>query len=288
MKQLIFNWVLPPKIAIRLQIVLAKLKNRLNYDQSLFKKNDALKDIEKGSRCFVIAPGPSINKQDLSLLKDETCIAISTVYAHKDFAAINPKYYVLSPVFKYHGSASNEESLVSWLEAMDKGLSDETIMFMHVSDKPYIEKYSVFKNKKVHWLQYIPWDEEQIDEIDLQNLADIKSVSETAFSVALYLGFEDIYIMGFDHNWFEGLNNYFDQKAYAKHFKSSGKDLAIKIGYDSECAMERHVKMFKKYKALFELKHNIYNANSKGNSYVDTFPKVKFEELFNNEKNNVN
>ena len=280
MKKILFDWILPPKIAIRLQILLAKLKNRLKYDQSLFRKNEALKDIEKGSRCFVIAPGPSINKQDLSLLKDETCIAVSTVYAHKDFAAINPKYYVLSPVFKYHGNADNEASLVSWLSAMDNGLIDETIMFMHVSDKTYIEKHSIFKNKKVHWIQYIPWDEEEIDEIDLQNLADIRSVSETAFSVALYLGFDEIYIMGFDHNWFEGLNTYFDQKAYSKHFKSSGKEVASKAGFDSAYQMWAHAIMFKKYKALFAMKENIYNANSNENSYVDTFPKVKFEELF--------
>ena len=284
MKQFLFDWILAPKIAINLQIILAKIKNRLKYDQSLFKKNEALKDVEKGSRCFVIAPGPSLNQQDLTLLKDETCIAISTVYAHKDFAAINPKYYVLSPVFKYHGNASNEESLVSWLEAMDQGLNDDTIMFMHISDKPYLEKYSVFKNKKIHWIQYIPWDEEQIDEIDLQNLADIKSVSETSFSVALYLGFDEIYIMGFDHNWFEGLNIYFDQKAYSKHFKVSSKDHAVNIGHDSECAMGRHSKMFKKYKALFAMKENIYNANSNENTYVDTFPKVKFEALFSNGK----
>jgi len=280
MKQFLFDWILAPKIAINLQIILAKIKNRLKYDQSLFKKNEALKDVEKGSRCFVIAPGPSLNQQDLTLLKDETCIAISTVYAHKDFAAINPKYYVLSPVFKYHGNASNEESLVSWLEAMDQGLNDDTIMFMHISDKPYLEKYSVFKNKKIHWIQYIPWDEEQIDEIDLQNLADIRSASEVTLSVALYLGFDAIYIMGFDHNWFEGLNTYFDQKAYYTHFKSSGKEVASKAGFDSRYQMWAHAKMFKKYKALFAMKQNIYNANSNENTYVDTFPKVKFEELF--------
>ena len=280
MREILFNWILPPKVAMKLQIFWAKIKYKLQYDQSLFSSNETFKNIEKGKRCFVIAPGPSINQQDLTLLKDETCIAISTVYAHKDFAAINPKYYVLSPVFKYHVQASNEETLVRWLRAMDEGVSDKTIMFIHVGDKPYLEKYDIFKNKEIRWLQYIPWDEKEIEEIDLQNLADIRSVSESAFSVALYLGFEKIYIMGFDHNWFEGLNSYFDQNAYSKHFKSTGKEIAAKAGFDASYQMWAHALIFKKYKALFAYKENIFNANSNKNTYVDTFPKVKYEELF--------
>ena len=40
-------------------------------------------------------------------------------------------------------------------------------------------------------------------------------------------------------------------------------------------------KIFYKYKQLQSLKHNIYNANSNQDTYVDTFPKVKYDELFN-------
>lgn len=280
MKQFIFDWILPPKLAINLQIVLSKIKNRLKYDQSLFEKNEALRDIEKGKRCFVIAPGPSINNQDLSLLKDETCIAISTVYAHKDFAAINPKYYVLSPVFKHHATISKEENLVSWARDMDASLHDNTIIFAYVGDKGYFDKYNIFQNKEVYWLQYIPWDEGAIKEIDLQNLPDIRSVSEATFSIAIYLGFNNIFILGFDHNWFDGLNVYFNQKSYSKHFDLTGKDIAEKTGRDTERIMWGQAKMFRKYKALFAIHHNIFNANKNENTHVDTFPKVRYENLF--------
>ena len=52
------------------------------------------------------------------------------------------------------------------------------------------------------------------------------------------------------------------------------------LGVDSEFQMRRHAQIFNKYKKLFALKENIYNANANPNSYVDTFPKVKYEELF--------
>ena len=32
------------------------------------------------------------------------------------------------------------------------------------------------------------------------------------------------------------------------------------------------------------MKQNIYNANANENTYVDTFPKVKYEDLFSKEK----
>ena len=280
-KNFIDGWLLPPKLKVNVQIIREKIKNRLKYDQSLFEKNEKLKDIHTNDRCFVIATGPSLKEQDLTLLKDEITIGVSGLYTHKDIKIFNPKYYVSTPIFRYHGDLYDEETFIADLREMDAALNDETIMFFDIYDKPYIERNGVFKNKEIHWLQYIPWDEESFTEIDLKNLPNIRVASEVMFYVALYLGFKEIYLLGIDHTWFDsrGTNVYFDQSRNDKFFKP-GKEVSEEKGFDSEFQMWAHTLIFKKYKAFQSMRRNIYNANTNDNTYVDMFPKVKYEDLF--------
>ena len=285
-KSFIDGWFLPPKLKVNAQIIREKIKNRLKYDQSLFEKNEKLKDIHTNDRCFLIATGPSLKEQDLTLLKDEITIGVSGLYTHKDIKIFNPKYYVSTPIFRYHGDLYDEETFIADLREMDKALSDETIMFFDIYDKSYIERNGVFTNKEIYWLQYIPWDEDPFTEIDLKNLPNIRLASEVMFYVAIHLGFKEIYLLGIDHTWFNGLNVYFDQSRNDKFFKP-GKQVAKEHNIDSEYSMEAHLKVFKKYKNFYKIKQNIFNANVYENTYVDTFPKVRYKDLFkeNKEKN---
>ena len=278
-KKFIDEWFLPKKVRIHAQIIREKIKNRLKYDQSLFEKNEKLKNIHTNDRCFVIATGPSLKEQDLTLLKDEITIGVSGLYTHKDIKVFNPKYYVSTPIFRYHGDLYDEETFIDDLREMDAALNDETIMFFDIFDKPYIERNNVFTNKEIHWLQYIPWDEEPFKEIDLQNLPNIRVSSEVMFYVALYLGFKEIYSLGIDHTWFNGINIYFDQSRNDKFFKP-GKEVLSSFGIDSEKIMDDHVMIFKKYKTFYKMKKNIINANAKSNTYIDMFPKVEYRTIF--------
>jgi len=107
----------------------------------------------------------------------------------------------------------------------------------------------------------------------------IWSVSESAVQSAIYLGFKEIYILGFDHTWYDDIWDHFTDD-YNDHFDKK-KLNNCKEWVDSEHEMIRHAHIFNKYKKLYKLKENIYNANADENSYVDTFPKVKYEDLFN-------
>ncbi len=280
MKQVIKQWILPPAIYQYLIRYKKLVKDFFKYSSIDFQKNIELKNIHTDKRCFILGTGPSIKDQDLTLLKDEIVIGISGLFNHKDIDIIQPNYYVLAPVFEYHLKFNKAETYINWLKAMDNTLSDDVIMIIHIGDQQYIEEHKIFVNKKIYWDKYIPWDGENIREMDLSKMPNINSVSETALSIALYLGCQKIYILGYDHNWFEGLHLYFDTEKYNKYFEITGKASVEKFGFDSEFQMTRHAKIFNKYKKLYTLKKNIYNANANENSYVDTFPKVKYEDLF--------
>jgi len=260
---------------------LLKNKDKIihHYDKSLF--NDNSNDIEKGNRCFIVATGSSIKNQDLKLLENEIVIGVSGLYNHADIDIMNPKYYINPPIFKSHSKYNKEENFIDYLNDMDKSLNDDTIMFFDINDKIYIDKYSLFSNKKIIWKNYERWNESDIHNIKLNALPSIWSVSESSIQIALYLGFDKIYLIGFDHDWFNGLFNYgFSYEKARKYFEKDEKKVAKDHNIDSEFQMIRHAKIFNKYKKLYAFRKNIYNANADQNSYVDTFPKVKYEDLF--------
>jgi len=275
----ILDWVFPKKIKSYLLKMGERLRNFYQNDQNLFKKNIELNDIENGHRCFILGTGASTNEQNLKLLSNEITMAVAGFFTHEQISIIKPKYYLVNSIFRLHGKVLEEEKFINWLRAMDKTLDNSTIMFMDASDKPQIDKYDLFQKKKIYWYQMEYYDEGHISKIDLKHLEKGASVSELAISIALYLGFEKIYLLGFDHNWFEN-GDYFDNKRYNKYFKTTKAKIFKKLKLDSLYHMSIHAKIFYKYKQLQKLKGNIYNANANTNSYVDVFPKVDFHKLF--------
>ena len=52
------------------------------------------KDKHKGQRCVIIGNGPSLNKMDLSFLKQEICFGMNKIYLGFEKWNFIPKYYV--------------------------------------------------------------------------------------------------------------------------------------------------------------------------------------------------
>ena len=127
-------------------------------------------------------------------------------------------------------------------------------------------------------MAYVPWDGETVTPINLHEVPQVKTASEVILTIALFLGFKEIYMLGFDHDWFNARNVYFNQEENKKFFSQKRESKEEK--FDSIHQMEAHAEMFRKYKVFYALRKNIYNANSDENSYVDTFPKIKYEVLF--------
>jgi hypothetical protein len=279
MKKFIKEWVLPPKVLFLLASALAEIRNHLKYSKVDFKQNINLKNIEKGKRCFILGTGPSLKEQNLKKLENEVVIGVSGLFSHKDINFIKPTYYILAPVFEYHLKYNKKESYIKWLLSMDSILADSVIMVMHAGDKKYIDENKVFLNKKIYWVKYKAWNGGVLTDFSLTQIPDIFSVSEVALHLALYLGCERNYMLGFDHNWFDALHTYFDDKEYNKYFENAGEKAVKKFGFDSEFQMKRHAKIFNKYKMYFLVKKNIFNANSYKDSYVDVFPKVDYDNI---------
>lgn len=276
-KNIARDWLIPPGLwqsLGKLRATPATLHT--SEERALLASARQIRDRHRGERCFILAAGSSIAQQDLKKLAGEHVISVSNTFVHPDYELIKPKYHVLPHLLRGHGRLRPAENFVEWLRQMESKTGNAE-MFMHIGDKGLVDQHALFKERLIHWNEYVPWDGKCQAEIDFANIPSIWSVSEFAISVAIYLGFDEIYLLGFDHDWFNGLFVYF----YDHNTEHAMKPVTDSLAYvDSEFQMRRHADIFKKYKCLREMKHNIYNANANPNTYVDVFPKVDYDSLF--------
>lgn len=276
LKEFVHQWIVPPKIWNLSSICKAYFRSFLLGNKRLLMQNLGLKNKHVGSRCFILGAGSSVKLQDIKKLKDEFIISVSNTFVHPDFTVIKPQYHVLPPIMQSHGQVHSEEKYVTWLREMEAATGDAE-MFFHIGDKPMIERNELFKGRIIHWLEYADWSGNFNHKLGLNNIPRVGSVSETAITIGLYLGFDNMYLLGIDHDWFKGLFVYFFDHRTQHAVKPDEKKLAY---IDAEFQMRRHADIFKKYKYLYSIKNNIYNANSDPKHYMDVFPRVDYDSLF--------
>lgn len=272
------TWVLPP--AFTQMIKRARdfgnsslLQSR--QDRQLLKQSTSLKDRHTGTRCFILGAGSSIANQDLKKLRDEFVISVSNTFVHPDFPLFHPRYHVTPHILYGHSEWYSENRFVDWLKEMERGTLDAE-MFFHIGDRRMIERNGLFKNRTIYWVEYCSWGGEMSTPINLAKVPHIWSVSELAITIAVYMGFDQIYLLGIDHDWFIGPQIYF----YDQEKQHALQPHRINLGVDSEFQMRRHADIFRKYKYLYSIKKNIYNANANPRHYMDVFPKVDYDTLF--------
>lgn len=277
-RRLIETWVLPPGLLLLLKTIKGRLRILLLSAESkrLLANNRQLKDRHTGSRCFILGAGSSIKDQNIAKLEGEIVISVSNTFVHPDFPRIKPRYHVSPALIQSHGNIFSEQKFVAWLRAMEASTGDAE-MFFHIGDREMIERNNLFNHRIVHWVEYIGGDIAPKKNIDLSRVPSIGSVSELALTVAVYLGFDKIYLLGIDHDWFNGSLIFFYDHNKQHEMKPNAEALSFA---DSEFQMRRHAEIFKRYKYLYSLRKNIYNANAAPNHYLDVFPKVDYDTLF--------
>lgn len=73
-------------------------KEYVEYNRQIRK----LYNKHKGERCFVIGMGPSLNKTNFSLIKDEILFGVNALYnGLKDFG-INPQYWCVTDIVEFN------------------------------------------------------------------------------------------------------------------------------------------------------------------------------------------
>ncbi len=246
----------------------------------LLERNRGLKDRHLGERCFILATGPSIKKQNLKLLQGETCFALSNFFVHPDYWFINPRYYSIAP---FHYPPFTEEVWHSWMREVSAGTRNAT-MFFGLTDRERNLKNGLFENRESYFVRL--QDGLVIQHCDLTRPIPAPWTAPImVLPIAIYMGFREIYLLGCDHDWILHLHestHFYEESQHA--CVRGGTDMWVdsqKSGYmEGQC---RHlILLWQQYRMLQAVAHSkgiqIINATTGG--ILDVLPRVKFESLF--------
>lgn len=267
-------WVLPPKIGD----LLRSSFSRHAIPAPELKRNQALFNRHTGQRCFILATGPSIRSQDLAILQGEICMGLSNFFVHPDFATIRPAYYCS---VGYHDPLP-VDGWTAWLNELASATKASTLFF-GLGERDRISTNPLFDQDRVFYLQF----DESGDSIPIRRpdltgpIPMPQSVTVMALSIALYMGFQRLYLLGCDHDWLRYLGE-------SSHFYEESEHALVRAGYnewsglDLEQVCLSYVVLWRQYKALntiaASLGAEIFNATPGG--LLDVFPRVRLESLF--------
>jgi hypothetical protein len=282
------GWLVPPNI----WKFLKKIRAQALHKKSV-SKIDSLKKNESGA-CFILASGPSILKQDLTLLEGMDVIAVSHFHVHPDIKKIKPKYHVLAPFHKPFDFSDAKKYFDDFKKSYDP---KEVEIFLgyrpyKFSFQNFLKQTSEYNDYNFETIDYT--NSSQLDEDNcnhdevwdiFQKPFECRTVIYSAIQLAYNLGYKEIYLLGCDHDYIftkgreKGNRFYNDDNGIddSKHLDAFDMEKWF-LEYYMRWKQYRLMRTFLKSKNV-----RIYNATHGG--YLDVFKRKKYEEVI--KKNNI-
>lgn len=220
------------------------------------------KDIHKGESCFIIGNGPSLNKMDLSPLKNHHTFGLNKIYLLFDKVDLNLSYHVAVNPLVIEQSVKEFESLScpSFL----------AYRCAHKLIKALEHIYFILPQGKLYTFQ-----------TDLsKEIFEGYTVTYVAMQIAFYMGFSQVFLIGVDHNFVavgNPNNKQFLQGEDPNHFHPSyfgNKEWHLPDLEASELSYSM---------ARFHFNRDgrqIYDATVNGKLQI--FPKISYEQALEN------
>ena len=245
----------------------------------------SFKNIHAGERCFILGSGHSIAEQDLTRLSGEIVMTQNHFHAHKDIRIIKPKYHVLIPKYQ---PTDFDSDWSAWFNSMNERLPSDCSIFMDKNTKYLVDKMQIF-TKRINYIS--TGFSEVVVRAAPVNLVKpimmIPTVLTECLAIAIYMGFKEIYLVGFDLDqniqlaMGEDRNQirfYGKSPITANKFESSYESAAAKSGQDwfSMWIIWQQCGLLKK--TAEERGVKIMNATRGG--ILNVFDRTVYEDLF--------
>lgn len=243
--------------------------------------NAVLANKHRGARrCFVIGNGPSLKDMDLSPLANEIAIGCNSFYKHPAAPVVDLDYLCIGDATFFE----DKPHAVEWHETIAREMPRAIKMF-HASARPLIERHGLYPGHQVHLYRHgITINEPELVDFDFTRPLCVGHTTGTrlAIPLAIYLGFTEIYIIGFDASWMEnyrGSYHFYNDHELWPEFTSMASDTRHPRYADQ---LINALRDFESHALLYEAAKlrgvKIVNAGRGG--VLDTYPRVPFEDLF--------
>ena len=161
-------------------------------------RNKELRDRHRGERCFILGSGGSIRLYDLPRLEGHVVMTQNNFFVHEDIAAIRPRYQCTVP---YYHPAELQSTWVDWITDMQRALPDATF-FWEVNTRDLIERNFATLAGKSYYLRtrhdLLTLRKAKVD--ITKTIMTVPTALTECLTVAMYLGFSPIVLLGFDYD----------------------------------------------------------------------------------------
>lgn len=172
------------------------INNKFCGQNPVLKNNQRHRLVHKGEQCFILGSGHSILKQNLKLLKGKIVITQNHFHAHSDIDVIRPKYHCV--VEKYQPDEA-DPAWIEWFESMEEMLPNDTVYFHGLSSKKLIDQMKLFVGHCYYIDQGLNPMFMRSASVDItRKIMFVPTVLTLCLTIALYMGFAKIYLIGFD------------------------------------------------------------------------------------------
>lgn len=262
-------------------------RNRINP----CRKNNILKNCLKGKRCFILGNGPSLNKQDLSVLDGEIVFTVNQVLRNKQYRHFKSDFHFWmdNNFFVFDKQNPEDEEL---LELMKRTANQSGVKcfypynqrrYLLNNDIPIDNAYFLFPILKMHRkFKQKPRIEKYVP--------GFGTVVLYAIYVAIYMGVSEIYLLGCDETGIESTIN--------AVLKVNNNTYSYDVSENEKLRMEKMVERssmlqyaYSYYGAIkgfdniykYCFKRNVKLINLSAQSVLDMIPSESFEEVFQNQ-----
>ena len=160
------------------------------------KKNIELKDKYNNKRIFILGSGSSILHYDLKVLKNEFVMTQNSFHMHEDIYDIEPNFHCVVP---YYQTDKEHSIWVDYINDMKVKMPD-SLFIWGLNTKALIDKYHEDISAKSYYVR-TKYDLLTLKKAKVnisKTIMNIPTVLTQCLSVAIYLGFKEIYLLGFD------------------------------------------------------------------------------------------
>jgi len=198
-----------------------KSKIGIKVREILEFKNFKLEDRHQGEQCYIFGDGVSIQNYDLHNFNNKIGIACNHFPFHKDFKKTNVKYAILPEPFyfmPFFDSIVKKRKVKSILSLNPISFHYRKIVRANPEISFFINlsNFLFFKRKNIFYLYGNILSKKNKEHNLCKEFDCDKGVLRRAISLAVYLGFKTIYLVGCDYlmnpskygHWYEKVSGY--------------------------------------------------------------------------------
>lgn len=262
-------------------------RSRLRNVWGALNANHELENIHKGKRCFVIGNAPSLNTQDLSVLKDEIVLTVNQISRNKQFKSLNTNYHFWAdPGFFKENSKEGDKELLEVMMSVNTD-GNRPVCFFPLEAKEFVsnKKLDQILNVRYFVPGHILFD--QYKKIDFSGMIPgMNTVVQYAIMLGIYMGCTEIYLLGCDCT---GILSYIETKTDSGNFEyaydisqaEAERMKAMLGGVSCEQTFYGWAKIFEGYRLLGEYckQKGVQLINVTNGGILDCLPRKKFENV---------